>query len=129
MKIVLDTNVLVSAFATRGLCADLFRDIVAHHTLAVSDYILEELHAKLVGKLRVPTSVAENIRVLLSPYRLKQEVLPKLSIEIRDPDDVPVVAFAVAIGADLLITGDRDLLDIADALPVRVIAPRQFYNP
>ena len=129
MKIVLDTNVLVSAFATRGLCADLFRDIMSHHTLSVSDYILEELHAKLVGKLRVPTSVAENIRVLLSPHRIEQEALPKLSIEIRDPDDVPVVAFAVAIGADLLITGDRDLLDIADALPVRVIAPRQFYNP
>jgi putative PIN family toxin of toxin-antitoxin system len=129
VKIVLDTNVLVSAFATRGLCADLFRDVVAHHSLAVSDYILEELHAKLVGKLRVPTSAAENIRVLLSPYRIEQGVLPKLSIEIRDPDDVPIVAFAVAIGADLLITGDRDLLDIAEALPVRVIAPRQFYNP
>jgi len=34
----------------------------------------------------------------------------------------------MAIGADILITGDRDLLDVSDILPVRVISPRKFYD-
>lgn len=128
MIIVLDTNVLVSAFAARGLCADLLRDVLAHHKLVISDQILDELNEKLTKKLRVPNSIVESIRTLLIPHRLESDLLPELTVEIRDPDDIAIVAFTMAIGADLLITGDRDLLDVADLLPVRVISPRQFYN-
>ncbi len=128
MRIVLDTNVLVSAFAARGLCADLFRDVLAHHTLVISDYILGELYEKLTRKLCVPNSIVESILALLMPHRLEVDVLPELTVAIRDPDDIAIVAFTMAIKADLLITGDRDLLDVADFLSVRVISPRQFYN-
>lgn len=124
MRIVLDTNVLVSAFAARGLCADLFRDVLAHHTLIVSDYILDELQEKL----RVPSPVVESIRALLMPHRLTVDALPEVTVKIRDHDDIAIVAFAMAIGADILITGDRDLLDVSDILPVRVISPRKFYD-
>ena len=124
MRIVLDTNVLVSAFAARGLCADLFRDVLAHHTLIVSDYILDELQEKL----RVPSPVVESIRALLMPHRLTVDALPEVTVTIRDHDDIAIVAFAMAIGADILITGDRDLLDVSDILPVRVISPRKFYD-
>jgi len=127
VRIVLDTNVLVSAFAARGLCADLFRDVIAHHTLIVSDYILDELHEKLTEKLRVPSSIVESIRALLMPHRLTVDALPEVTVTIRDPDDIAIVAFAMAIGADILITGDRDLLDVSGILPVRVMSPREFY--
>ncbi|NJK92606.1 MAG: putative toxin-antitoxin system toxin component, PIN family [Blastochloris sp.] len=125
---MLDTNVLISAFAARGLCADLFRDVLAHHTLMLSDYILDELREKLAGKLRVPLPIVESIHTLLVPYRCQVDKLPDLAVNIRDPEDIAVVAFTLSIGTDLLITGDRDLLDIADELPVRVISPRQFYD-
>lgn len=127
MRIVLDTNVLVSAFAARGLCADLFRDVLAHHTLIVSKHILNELYEKLTEKLRVPSSTVESIRALLMPHRLTVDALPEVTVTIRDPDDIAIVAFAMAIGADILITGDRDLLDVSDILPVRVMSPREFY--
>jgi len=127
VRIVLDTNVLVSAFAARGLCADLFRDVLAHHTLIVSDHILNELHEKLTEKLRVPSPIVESIRALLMPHRLTVDALPEVTVTIRDPDDVAIVAFAMAIGAEILITGDRDLLDVSDILPVRVMSPREFY--
>ena len=52
MKIFLDTNVLVSSFITRGLCADLFRIIVAEHELILSDYILTELETVLDQKIK-----------------------------------------------------------------------------
>lgn len=128
MRIVLDTNVLVSAFAARGLCADLFRDVLAHHTLIVSDYILDELYEKLTEKLRVPSPIVESIRALLMPHRSNVEVLPEVTVTIRDPDNIAIVAFTMAIGADILITGDRDLLDVSDILPVRVMSPREFYD-
>lgn len=128
MRIVLDNNVLVSAFAARGLCADLFRDVLAHHTLIVSDYILDELQETLTEKLRVPAPIVESIRALLMPHRLTVDALPEVTVTIRDPDDLAIVAFAMAIGADFLITGDRDLLDVSDVLPVQVISPRKFYD-
>jgi putative PIN family toxin of toxin-antitoxin system len=128
MIVVLDTNVLVSAFAARGLCADLFRDVISHHTLAISDYILDELQQKLTEKLRVPTPVVLSIHALLQPYRVVHAQLPDIDIDIRDLKDIPIVAFALAMKADYLITGDRDLLDIASSLPVPVISPREFYQ-
>jgi uncharacterized protein len=128
VTVVLDTNVLVSAFAARGLCADLFRDVISHHTLAISDYILDELQQKLTEKLQVPAPVALSINALLLPYRVVHAQLPDIAADVRDLDDIPIVAFALAMKADFLITGDRDLLDIAISLPVPVISPRQFYQ-
>ncbi len=128
MKIVLDSNVLISAFASRGLCADLFRELAASHDIVISEYILSEVHEKLVGKLRISTSVADGIRNLLTQYVAESPELPKIDASIRDPDDVPIIAFAAAIDADILITGDRDLLDVASDLPVKTLSPREFYN-
>lgn len=127
MRIVFDTNVLVSAFAARGLCADLFRDVLSHHTLMVSEGIVEELHKTLTKRLKVPEETARSIRALLIPYMVKVGRLPKLQVSLRDKDDIKIVAFAMAVNADLLITGDRDLHDVADELPVKVIPPREFY--
>lgn len=128
MKIVLDSNILISAFATRGLCADLFRDLVASHEVAISDYILEEVHEKLIGKFHMSQVVVNGIRDLLMQYVVSHGELPVIQTSIQDPDDVPIVAFATAIAADLLITGDRDLLDVASDLPVDVLSPREFYE-
>lgn len=128
MKFVLDSNVLISAFATRGLCADLFRELVASHDLLISDYILAEVHETLLLKFRMSPPVADGIRDLLMQYVVAPGELPEIRVAIRDPDDVPIVAFAAAVGADVLITGDRDLLEIASELPVAVLSPRGFYD-
>lgn len=40
MRVFLDTNVLVSAFATRGLCADLMRHVLAEHDLITGEVII-----------------------------------------------------------------------------------------
>lgn len=128
MRVVLDSNVLISAFAARGLCADLFRDVVASHELLISDCILAEVSGKLETKLAIPESTVHGIRELLSRFVVLIANPPKVEASIRDPDDVPVVSFAVAMAADVLITGDRDLLNVAEELPVRVLSPRQFYS-
>lgn len=56
------------------------------------------------------------------------ESTPEVEEPIRYPDDVPIVAFALEVGADVLISGDRDLLDVASALPLQVLSPREFFE-
>ena len=51
MRVFLDTNVLVAAYATRGLCEDVFRVILAEHELVVSDTVLAEFERVLGQKL------------------------------------------------------------------------------
>lgn len=128
MRVFLDTNVLASAFATRGLCADVLRHVLAEHDLVVGEVVLVELRRVLRAKLRVPADVASDVESMLRGH----EVVPKPSrtahFELRDSDDRWIVASAVAGRADVLITGDRDLLDAAPRLPLPVLDPRAFWE-
>jgi predicted nucleic acid-binding protein len=51
-----------------------------------------------------------------------------VSIPLRDPDDLPILAAALAAGADVLVTGDNDLLSIRDHAPIPITDPRGFWN-
>ena len=58
MKVYLDTNVLVSAFATRGLSADLFESVLVGHDLVLGNRVVDELQRSLQRKLRLPPAMA-----------------------------------------------------------------------
>ena len=51
-----------------------------------------------------------------------------LELALRDKDDEAVVEEAVEGLASVLVTGDRDLLDAADRIPVEVLSPRGFWE-
>lgn len=128
MRVFLDTNVLVSAFATRGLCADVVRYILAEHELLVGAVVLEELRRVLRTKIKLPSEIVAGIERLLRD----QEIVPKprkpWPIAIADKSDRWVLASAVAGKADALVTGDRDLLDLGDTAPLPILDPRGFWN-
>jgi len=65
MRVFLDTNVLVSAVATRGLCADVFREVLTSHELIVSDALLQEVKKVLHQKFKVPSSLISEFLNLL----------------------------------------------------------------
>jgi len=65
MRVFLDTNVLVSAFATRGLCADLVRHLLVDHELLTGEVNLTELRRVLKTKLRVPKATVDSIEELI----------------------------------------------------------------
>ena len=128
MRVFLDTNVLAAAFATRGLCADVLRHVMAEHQLVVGEVVLQELRRVLKSKLRVPPATIADIEDLLRDHEVVPKPSQPLPLKLRDPDDRWIVASAVAGHAELLVTGDRDLLDVADDLPIPVLDPRGFWN-
>ena len=128
MRVLLDTNVLVAAFATRGLCADVVRHVLTEHTLVLGEVVLVELERILRGKLDLPTEAVTDILALLR----ENEVVPKgptpLAIELRDRSDRWILTAAVDGEADVVVTGDRELLELGDRTPVPVVDPRGFWT-
>lgn len=128
MKVFVDTNVLVAAFATRGLCADVLRYILAEHQLVTGEVVLAELRRALIRRLKVPPDTVEAILDLLREHEVVPKPKAPSDLPVRDPDDRWILASAVDAKADVLITGDSDLLDIAPSAPLRILAPRAFWD-
>ena len=128
MRVFLDTNLLVAACATRGLCADVLRIVLAEHDLITGEIVLGELRDVLAKRLKLPPGTVADIMALLRA----QEVVPKpvnpSSLPIRDPDDRWILASAVAGGADVLVTGDQDLLAVAAQAPLTILNPRGLWE-
>jgi len=129
VRVFLDTNVLVSAFTTRGICADILTVILAEHELLIGESILKELPRVLRVKMRMAPQIIEEAVIFLRQEGavVTAESIPELPV-IRDPDDRQIIAEALAGGADLVVSGDRDLLDVAEELPIEVVSPRGFWE-
>ena len=129
MRVFLDTNVLVSAFATRGLCADVLRLVLVEHTLVTGEAVLEELTRVLTEKIGVPGTVIEEIAVLMRRHHVEPIPDTPTPFPETDADDQVIMASAILADSDALITGDRDLLDLRLEVhrPV-IIDPRGFWD-
>jgi len=128
VRVFLDTNVLVSAFATRGLCADVFRHVLAEHTLVTGEIVLRELRRVLRQKLKLPSRTVDAIERFLREHEVTPKPKVPADIALLDPDDRWVVASAVAAQVDVLITGDHQMLELGQRAPLRILDPRGFWN-
>ena len=128
MRVFLDTNVLVSAFATRGLCADVFRHILAEHDLIIGEVVIVELRRVLRDRIKIPAPVITSIEQLLRDQIVVPKPSEPHSLPIRDAADRWVLASAAAGKADVLVTGDSDLLDMASQSPIKIVDPRGFWT-
>jgi putative PIN family toxin of toxin-antitoxin system len=128
VRVCLDTNVLVAAVATRGLAADVVRLVLAEHELLVPEVVLLELERVLAAKFKLPrTRIAEYV-TLLREYEVIAKPAQLLGLEVRDRADAWVLASAVEGKADVLVTGDQDLLVLGGRAPLPVLDPRGFWE-
>lgn len=128
MRVFLDTNVLASALATRGLCTELFESVLTGHELIASTELLVELRRILTQKLRMPAETTEGILGLVASNAAIAAMAGELPAGIPDPDDAPLLAAALAGGADCFVTGDKALLDLGEVAGMPVILPRRFWE-
>ena len=131
MRLAVDTNILVSAALWQGPSARLFSAAMDGKVrLFCSLPLLLELQETLqrprfAGRL---TGQGETAASLMERFRaVCHETIPALVItpaELRDPDDVHVLACAVAAKADAIITGDKDLLALKsfENIPILTVA-------
>ena len=128
MRVAFDTNVLVSAVATRGLCADIFNLVLAEHPLVVGETVLAEVRRVLKQKIRVPEGIIGEFEALLRAEALVVAKAKTLPISVRDKSDMPVLAEAIAGEAEVLVTGDRDLLELTAKVPLNILSPRGLWE-
>lgn len=128
MKLIFDTNVLVAAFATHGICSSLFEYTLKDSEIIISEYILDELHRILIKKFKMPKKNASDIRsFLLESCKLSDYTIPINQIS-RDINDDPILGIIDKNNIDFLITGDKDLLVLQKYKNVPIITPRQLWN-
>jgi putative PIN family toxin of toxin-antitoxin system len=128
VKVVLDTNVLVAAFLSEGICSKLLmRARKKGYDLVLSPEIIAEFEEVLLRKFSLSQSELSDVRNLLADAtsEMCSEVDP-IDPTSRDPDDDKILACASARGADYLVTGDEDLLVIKQYGGTKILAPRDF---
>lgn len=119
----------MAAFATRGLCADVLRTVLARHALLLSGTVIEELTRTLIEKIRVPEPAVREIATFLRVSASLSDMPPRpVPVVIRDPDDAVILGEALAMGAEVLVTGDKDLLEAGEVPDIEILDPRAFWQ-
>lgn len=128
MKAVFDTNVIVAAFLTEGICAKLLlRARKRDFDLILCDGILQEFAAVLKKKFAASHRETKDALVLLS--EAAQEIHGRtdpITPVCRDPEDDLILACAWQGDADYIVTGDEDLLVMEHYEGISIISPREF---
>ncbi|PZO42643.1 MAG: putative toxin-antitoxin system toxin component, PIN family [Pseudanabaena frigida] len=132
MKVVLDTNIWVSAIIWGGIPDEIIilqqRNLL---TIGMSEKLLNELERtfnkkKIQPKLEVlnltSSSAISLVKESVVLYPIEELFVP----ELRDPDDNIVLATAIAAKANVIITGDQDLLVLEEYQEIKIMTAKDF---
>ena len=128
MKVVLDTNVIIASFATRGLCHAVFELCLDRFEILISSFLIEEVETNLVKKLKLPRDTAKEITEFLKEIARTIEIDAIPQDVCEDPNDAKILALAQKSEAAYLITGDMELLAIKRFGSSMILSPRRFWE-
>jgi putative PIN family toxin of toxin-antitoxin system len=128
VRAVFDTNVLIAAFLTEGLCSGLLiRARKQAFNLVLCDDIIREFEGILIKKFKLTSTAISEISAIVS--EAASEILHKLNPIpriCRDPNDDMIIACAIDATADYIVTGDEDLLILKKYKDIVIMNPRNF---
>lgn len=127
MRIMLDTNVLISALLFPGTKMDAMMNcIFTQHRLVLSSYVVDELKSVVRRKFSERERAIEKLLLMMSfEYVYTPKEIEDGLFEIRDVKDYPVLYTAIIEDVDILITGDKDFSDIDMEKP-EIMTPAAF---
>ena len=110
MKILIDTNVLISAFAFGGKPLKLIRRLLlGNHILIVTSYVVGEFHE--IVRRKWPARANElYARFLKADFLFLQSSAAQYG-SLRGKKDIPVLSDAVYYNVDVILSGDKDFLE------------------
>ncbi|MBC7334181.1 MAG: putative toxin-antitoxin system toxin component, PIN family [Actinobacteria bacterium] len=129
IKVVLDTNVFISAILFKGKPAKIFEMGIFEGKIEIS--ISPEILAELVGKLKYKFGIDESLLIEIKDYLSSKlnYILPEYETRIcRDTDDNKIIDLAISSNSNYIITGDKDLLEIKKYKGVRIVRPEEFLD-
>lgn len=135
LRLVLDTNVLLSGIAYPGSLPGKILTAWRHGSVEIvlSSFILEELRRVLPRLVARHSLSHSEIDDLIDTLSIQAEILDPVTVNapaLRDQNDLPVLGTLMAAKSagdiDYLVTGDKDLLALADSYPV--ITPAEFWE-
>ncbi len=128
MKAVFDTNVLIAAFLTEGICAKLLiRARRRDFDMILCDGILQEFKRVLKKKFAAsPHEMSEALIILSAAAQYILGQTDSIAPICRDSDDDLILACARDAVADYVVTGDEDLLVLKNYEGTRIVNPREF---
>lgn len=111
MKILVDTNVIISAIAFSGRPRRLLLDLIDKgHSLIVTDYIVDEFR-EIVEK-KWPDKASTLIKLFMKmEFVFLESANIRAQLSIRDDKDIQVLSDAVFYDVDIILTGDKDFLE------------------
>ena len=126
MKIMLDTNVLISALVFGGKTKLLLENLIlSDHEIFVSDYVCSEFEEKL--KMKWPDKADKLISIVHKMNFHFCQSTEQVLGEVRDKKDVPVLSDAIFNNVDILLTGDKDFLE-SDITNPMIYSPTMMYE-
>jgi putative PIN family toxin of toxin-antitoxin system len=128
VKVFLDTNVLVSAFASRGLCAEVLELVLLDHALILGRNALREFEKALREKVKLPVVRSAEIVDFVSSEATQIVDKAEPAIVNVDAADALVLGEAIASHADLFVTGDAALLRLVVVDALKIVSPRRFWE-
>ena len=128
MKAVFDTNVLIAAFLTEGICSGLLiRARKQAFNLVLCDDIIREFEGILIKKFKLtPTDISEISAIVSEAASEILHNLDPIPNICRDPNDNMIIVCAIDAAADYIVTGDEDLLILKRYKDIVIINPRNF---
>lgn len=128
MRVVLDTNVFVSSFfgGNPRKIIDMWKS--GEVTLGLSSAIIEE-YVEVLRRLGMKDDkeLVELLGLLARGYHIVfASKTPILHIVRGDPDDDKFIECAVAVKAEMIISGDKRVLALRNYMNIRIVTPREF---
>jgi len=128
VRVFFDTNVLVSALITHGLCAALLEHVLIEHEPILGSPVREELSRNLTEKFHLDPSLLANTLQALSKFEQAPHARAPADWVIPDPDDAPIPACARNARADYFVTGDKPLLELRALQGLAIVSPRELWE-
>lgn len=128
MKILFDANVIISGFVSQGYSFDVIKDAANKHEVYCTEYLIKETQKNLSTKFPLSHEAVKSIISTVKKQFIEGKTANIVEKISRDPKDDQILADAVTNEIDVIITGDKDLLELKNYKGIKIIMPKDYWK-